>query len=272
MTVTFSVIVSTYNHAFYLPKALESIKRQTCKDYEILVIDSSELLAINQSFTTARNKAIARSKGKLIAFLEDNTQWRSDYLQVMAQALLEHPSAILAYCHYQALSPQTNQDQEVRALPQQQDLVEAMLTDNFIHTISSVVFRRCLFDQVGLFDDNFLSFSDRFSEGEFVNREFYLRAFNIGQPVIVPLCLVRKGVDDLNLAEDRNSKNQDEFLTRQQQQQFNQVIFNQQLIKKNLVNKSGNGLYRSFNNLCFRAGKRTGKTLLNSLFQRAITD
>ena len=208
MTVI-SVIVTTYNRAACLLTALNSISSQTYTDYELLIVDdgsTDETLKIlqqdewldngrtfpkikvislieNYGVAVARNTGIANATGKLIAFLDSDDEWRSDYLKVMAQALEEHPKAILAYSHYQSSSPETNQQQEVKTFPHHGDLIEQMLLNNFIHTMSSVVVRKNLFEQVGLFNRSLLNASDR---------EFYLRALKVGEPVVVPHVLVRK--------------------------------------------------------------------------------
>lgn len=209
MTVTFSVIVTTYNRASCLLRALNSIQRQTYTDYELLIVDDGSTdeteeilqqdtwqdngttfskikvisLIENYGVAVARNTALANATGKLIAFLDSDDEWRDDYLKVMAQALEEHPQAILAYSHYLSVSSQTNQQQFVRTFPRRGNLIGQMLVNNFIHTMSSVVVRASVFERVGLFNRSLRNASDR---------EFYLRAFAIGKPVVVPHVLVRK--------------------------------------------------------------------------------
>ncbi|MEM6613378.1 MAG: glycosyltransferase [Cyanobacteria bacterium P01_C01_bin.72] len=248
MAVSFSIVLTTSNPK-YLPRALSSIARQTYTNYELLIVNNVSVREIDKIIASyqsihqievianqtesnigaLRNMAIAQASGNFIAFLDSDDEWRDDYLQVMYQALSDSPPAIFAYCYCQIFSLLTHQYQKVRALPQVgTNLTNAILKNNFIHTISSVVFRRHLFTRLGLFDEDF------FCHPQEVDWEFFIRVFNVGKPVIVPYYLVRKGNDSLN------SERQD--LTLQQQEQFDRVRFTQQLIRKNLIQKKLNSL------------------------------
>jgi len=83
----FSIITVTYNAAAVLPPTLESVKEQTCRDFEYLVIDGASTdstlqLVDNAGIATttvwsepdkglydAMNKAIDRAQGKYLIFL-----------------------------------------------------------------------------------------------------------------------------------------------------------------------------------------------------------
>lgn len=216
MSVTFSVIVPVYNCAECLPRALDSIQRQIYTNYEVLVINdgstdrTSEVLSAytrvphfklitlkeNQGVASARNHGISLASGKFIAFLDSDDEWRDDYLQVMQQALTDFPEVILAYSHYQAYFSSTN-SQEIRSFPNSEDLVAEMLVNNFIHTISSVVVPEAVFKRVGMFNCDLINCSDR---------EFYLRAMQLGKPLVVPHVLVKKYWQQDSLTAVHNSQ------------------------------------------------------------------
>ena len=100
----FSVIIPTYNRTDYLSEALESVARQTFKDYEILVIDdgstdnTAEIVAarnqqiryffqLNKGPGAARNLGINYANGEYIAFLDSDDLWFRWTLEAYYEAL-----------------------------------------------------------------------------------------------------------------------------------------------------------------------------------------
>ncbi|WEL24026.1 glycosyltransferase family 2 protein [Candidatus Nanohalovita haloferacivicina] len=103
----FSVVVPTYQRTDELVRALDSIKSQTYRDFELLVIDDnpekeyrekvreiveefreqasfSVKLLINsdkQGVSSARNLGIENSEGEYIAFLDDDDWWKPEKLE-----------------------------------------------------------------------------------------------------------------------------------------------------------------------------------------------
>ena len=90
-----SVIITTYNRADFILKAIESVKNQTYKAKEIIVIDdgstdnTTELLKLydiryvyqqNSGVSSARNKGIKLALYDWIAFLDSDDIWHSDKL------------------------------------------------------------------------------------------------------------------------------------------------------------------------------------------------
>ena len=83
-----SVIIPTYNYGKYIEKALDSVLAQTCKDFEIIVVDDGstdntrEIIETkykdkvryfyqgNVGAGSARNYGLQEARGNLIPFLE----------------------------------------------------------------------------------------------------------------------------------------------------------------------------------------------------------
>ena len=85
-----SVIIPVYNGAGYIPETLESVRRQTCPDWECIIIDDGstdntaglvrQVIAgddrfvyhyqRNQGLSAARNSGLDRAKGRYIQFLD----------------------------------------------------------------------------------------------------------------------------------------------------------------------------------------------------------
>jgi glycosyltransferase involved in cell wall biosynthesis len=92
-----SVIIPTYNRAALVRQALASVKAQTYRDFEIVVVDDGgtddtyEVLSADRELrvlrhpsrrgvSAARNTGIAAARGKWLAFLDSDDLWLPDKL------------------------------------------------------------------------------------------------------------------------------------------------------------------------------------------------
>ncbi len=108
MSTLVSVIVPTYNRADLLENAVRSIKEQTYKQIEIIVIDdcssdntmevmkklakeNSNIKYIrnrsNKGAAYSRNRGILRSKGGFVAFLDSDDQWQKQHVEKSIEVL-----------------------------------------------------------------------------------------------------------------------------------------------------------------------------------------
>jgi glycosyltransferase involved in cell wall biosynthesis len=98
-----TVTVTTYNRKDLLPKVVASVRNQTYKNIEVLIIDdcstdgtveliNSTLLGLderircvthsqNLGLAAARNTAIASARGKYIAFIDDDDKWEKNFIE-----------------------------------------------------------------------------------------------------------------------------------------------------------------------------------------------
>lgn len=98
----FSVVIPTYNHEFFLEKAVQSVLNQTFKNYEIIIIDNhsndntenliknlkSEKIKFIKThndgiIAKSRNIGINNSKSEWIAFLDSDDLWYKNKLEVL---------------------------------------------------------------------------------------------------------------------------------------------------------------------------------------------
>lgn len=101
----FSIILPSHNGASRIWRALESIKRQTFTDYELIVVcDDCEdtTAAVAQSYGAkviecahhraglARNDALAIAEGEYIVFMDDDDYWIHDNVLEMINERMEH--------------------------------------------------------------------------------------------------------------------------------------------------------------------------------------
>jgi|SRR3989344_5549885 len=89
-----SIIIPTLNEEDYLPKLLESIKRQTFTDYEVIVADAGSqdtTITVAQSYhcnvvagglpAVGRNHGAESAKGELLLFLDADTILSDNFLE-----------------------------------------------------------------------------------------------------------------------------------------------------------------------------------------------
>jgi glycosyltransferase involved in cell wall biosynthesis len=114
----FSVIIPVYNRAPALKRAIESVRAQSCQDFEIVVVDDGSkddpgavIVAFadprirfytqaNGGGGKARNTAIDHACGRFIAPLDSDDIFLPHHLASM-KALLEHSSGLVGYARVQ---------------------------------------------------------------------------------------------------------------------------------------------------------------------------
>lgn len=113
----FSVIIPLYNKASYIEKAIRSVAAQTCRDFELIVIDdgskdggfeiAKKLFAAltpplggwgatcqsNQGVSVTRNNGVKLAKYDYIAFLDADDWWEASYLEEMKNLIAQYPEA-----------------------------------------------------------------------------------------------------------------------------------------------------------------------------------
>lgn len=111
----FSVIIPTFNRLSFLRLTLESVRRQTFNDYEVIVVDDgstdetaawlSEVASNVKTITqqnagpgAARNNGAENARGEYLAFLDSDDLWFPWTLETVAELIATHnrPSLISA--------------------------------------------------------------------------------------------------------------------------------------------------------------------------------
>jgi len=154
--------------------------KQTYTDYELIVINDNPLdkakidvlirkfnnvQVIHHLFSkggnAARNSGILRSKGELIAFLDDDDVWLPEKLAYHFQEHENNPDVglIFSECLYVYNNAFIRDHASISTLPV--DIVEAMKAAQFCPATSSIVsIRRECTDKCGFFDETLESLQD----------------------------------------------------------------------------------------------------------------
>lgn len=165
-----SVIIPTFNRAWAIGRAVDSVLAQDYRPFELIVVDdgscdqTSEILACygdrlsvihqkNRGVSAARNQGIARAGGDLIAFLDSDDFWRPQKLSVQVDYFTSHPDALI--CQTGEIWIRNG----VRVNPGKRHQKRAGMIftpslDLCLVSPSAVMMRKILFDTMGGFDES----------------------------------------------------------------------------------------------------------------------
>jgi len=182
-----TAVVLTYDRRDLLDVILPAIERQTMPGLRVLVVDNGSSdgsagyvrerwpdyavleLPTNIGVAAALNRGVAAVGSEYVALLNNDLELEPDYLQLLVQALDRHPEASSAIGKMLSFFDRTRFDGagdvfmwsgiathrgvgEVDA--GQYDTPEAV----FSPCAGAAVYRRCCFDVVGLFDEDFFAY------------------------------------------------------------------------------------------------------------------
>jgi glycosyltransferase involved in cell wall biosynthesis len=169
-----SVIMPAFNAELYIGKALESVRKQTYQNWEIIVTNDggtdstgpvvSEFArqtprnvmllehAQSEGASAARNTAMKAAKGEYIAFLDADDIWMPEHLDRLC-AVLASGKADLAYsdCHVFCETPWGEMELLPSGTFEVKNPRQDLFRRNFINTSAAAITRR-LMEKVGTFD------------------------------------------------------------------------------------------------------------------------
>jgi glycosyltransferase involved in cell wall biosynthesis len=169
-----SVIIPTHNRVTLLQEALHSVLSQQglgeLFNIEVIVIDDASTdntpeimsqysnvryirLEKNLGESGARNAGIAASRGKYIAFLDDDDLWLPHKLKVQVPALEAHPEVGVVYSQNMIKGEGINSSwPDARRAPSG-NVFHSFLLEDFI-SINTLLVRREAFKKAGAFDES----------------------------------------------------------------------------------------------------------------------
>lgn len=183
-----SVLVTTFNHARYVAEALESLRAQTSRDFEVIITDDAstdgcaDVIAdwlsrtgfeaqfirnpVNRGICANRNTALSRARGRFVCSLSGDDSYAADRIERQLGCFLSQPDHVCAVYSDALLVDADGASTGRSALamnldgapPPQGELFSRLLSDNFLPA-PAVMVRRSAIAEVGGYDEN-LFFED----------------------------------------------------------------------------------------------------------------
>ncbi|RCJ37614.1 glycosyl transferase family A [Nostoc punctiforme NIES-2108] len=171
-----SIVIPAYNSLKFLPETMESVFKQTFKDFEVLVVndgssDDTEhwvsqiadlrvklITQENQGLSGARNTGIAHASGEYIAFLDADDLWEPTKLEKQVLCLEENSEIGLIYTWVALIDENGNFTGRVFKNYAENDVWHKLIEHNIVESGSVAMVRRQCFDTCGVFDRNLRSF------------------------------------------------------------------------------------------------------------------
>jgi glycosyltransferase involved in cell wall biosynthesis len=171
MKVRFSILISAYNRAELTRQAIDSALAQTFKDYEVVVIDDGSTDHVpqvleaygtrikafrqpNRGVEAALNQAAALAHGEYLCMLDNDDLFFSHTLATYDQIIrsCDSPPLVLgAFTEFEG-DQSPSADSHMSAAIKVREYPDYLSKDEPINiTLSKIVIRRSLFDEVGGF-------------------------------------------------------------------------------------------------------------------------
>ncbi|MGE5509446.1 MAG: glycosyltransferase family 2 protein [Chitinophagales bacterium] len=163
----FSVIVRTCNRPEFLPRCLESIARQECRDFEVVLVNDGgppvhpaapfPLTCVQHDKRRGRpyalNSGLRAARGRYLAFLDDDDRYLPHHLSTLAEVLSD--AAPAAYTDVYSVGKDGR-----RELTWNRDFWQPLLYwENWI-PICALGVSRAVAEEVGEVDERLLAFED----------------------------------------------------------------------------------------------------------------
>lgn len=177
-----SIVVPVYNVEKYIEKCLESIVKQSYKDFELLLINdgstdnSTEVInkyltdknlnwklinKENGGLASARNFGINESKGEYISFIDSDDCLTEDFIENLL-FLIKQDNYDFSFCNYKYVSEQTiekDSNNETKEF-NRNDLLISFLRRTVNFVVPSMMFNKDFLLNNNLFFDEKIRFSE----------------------------------------------------------------------------------------------------------------
>jgi len=183
MNYFFSVVIPLYNKANYIQSCLESVLKQTHKEFEVILVndgstDGSEAVVErfqdsrirlvhqeNKGASAARNKGVSLAKHEWIALIDADDYWYPNHLEELQNTIEQFPKADVVCNNYEILLEKDYVKHPTFSIeyPLKAQYIEDYFKGSLIDPIawtSALSFTSSIFKKVGEFDTNIKSGQD----------------------------------------------------------------------------------------------------------------
>jgi GT2 family glycosyltransferase len=217
-----SIIIPCYKQAHFLAQAVDSCLAQTHSDVEIIVVDDGspdDTAAVagryagrpgfryirqnNTGLPGARNRGIAEATGDYICFLDSDDWYAPEKIARQAALLDANPALGWVYCDVTSVDESGRPLSEQFSIAESKRLLSGNLFDSLIHCgyfqPHTVMIRRGVLDQVGVFDPEL---------GGYADYDLWLRVAGAGfDAVFVPERLAYYRIHSASMSRDGQHMN-----------------------------------------------------------------
>jgi glycosyltransferase involved in cell wall biosynthesis len=173
----FSILMPTYNQAHFVAEAIESVRNQTCSNWELVITNdgstdgTADLIAkyaaldsrikvfnkINGGTGSALNNSLREAQGEWITWLSSDDRYEPTALETFAQGIRQSPTTRAFHANYTVLYHEENRSVKNIVspecpLPNQAIQLLGLLSGNFINGIT-ICISRSVFNEVGCFNE-----------------------------------------------------------------------------------------------------------------------
>ncbi len=185
-SVTVSVIIPAYNVRDYIGRAIDSVLAQIRQPDEIIVVDDGStddtaekvksfgdkvnyIYQENRGVSAARNTGIKAASSEWIAFLDGDDEWLPQYLEKQTELIKRNPDLMWSAGNYlRCLCNENRCNANLNATVIRKLLKNKDYFENYFYMsrkeatgcIDTVMIRREVFGQVGMFDEKYVLAED----------------------------------------------------------------------------------------------------------------
>ncbi len=190
----FSVVIPLYNKEPYIAATIESVLNQTYKDFEIIIVNDGStdrsidivngfsdyritiITQKNQGLSSARNTGIKHSNCNYIAFLDADDLWCEDYLSTIKNLVKQNSTSKIFATAIKTFRENDEIDLAIKTYREKhvQIISNYFSLKKNLFCPSALVIKKCVFNDVGMFDD-------LINYGE--DEDFFIRCFNVNNLV-----------------------------------------------------------------------------------------
>ena len=173
-----SVIIPTYNRGYIISRAINSVLAQTCRDFELIIVDdcstdnTKEVVSKfddqriryirhekNRGVAAALNTGISVCRGEYITFLDDDDEWLPSKIDEQLVAFKGAPSDVGAV-YSEMIDVNKNRAERLHGKSAVEGDIYKYVLGCYPIYLQTLMVKREFLERVGKFDEAFVSAAD----------------------------------------------------------------------------------------------------------------